>query len=321
MTGRPVAPSPASGRRSGQTPLSGYAGVFSILATPFAPDGGLDEGSLRHLVDALVKAGVNGLTVLGVNGEAAKLLHKERELVVQVVMETVVGRLPVIVGTSADGTAIAVEGSRFAADVGAAGVMVAPPTFLASVPSLTRHYSTIGEAAALPIVLQDYPPVNGVTMTPRAMAELARAVPWIQTVKLEGVPTAPRVAQTLELLKEGVTVVGGLGGTYLLPELRHGASGTMTGFAYPEVLLQIVRAWQEERVEDAFAAYHRYLPLLVLESQTGVGLGLRKEVLRRRGFIEHATTREPSVPLREDTLRDLAETLERLEMAATFDHG
>lgn len=298
--------------------LNGCAGVFSILATPFTPDGELDEDSLRRLVEALVQIGVQGLTVLGVNGEAAKLLPHERERVVLIVMETVAGRLPVIVGTSADGTALAVERSRSAAELGAAGVMVAPPTFLWPGSALTDHFSTIGAAAKIPIVLQDYPPVNGVTMSPRAMSELATAVPFIQSIKLEGLPTSPRVAQTLELLHGGVTVVGGLGGMYLLSELRHGAAGTMTGFAYPEVLLDIVRAWDEDRVQDAVAVYERYLPLLVLESQAGVGLGLRKEVLRRRGFIEHATTRDPSVALEPETLRDLEATLDRLEAGATF---
>lgn len=296
-------------------------GVYNILSTPFHPDGSLDEVSLSRLVEATIAAGVDGITVLGVAGEAQKLSDAERRRVVEVVMETVGGRVPVIVGISRDGTDAAIAASREAEAMGAAGVMVAPPTFLQPGPALTEHFRRIGEAIRIPIVLQDYPPVNGVTLSPQAMADLVEAVPAIATIKLEDTPTPQRIAQTLKLTGGRVTIVGGLGGMYLLDELRAGASGTMTGFAYPEALVAIWRAWRDGDRSEAAELYYRALPALVFEAQPRVGLAIRKETQRRRGLIAHATVRHPGPVLDEQTLAALTEVLEWTGLPAAYDRA
>ena len=300
---------------------TGISGVYNILSTPFLPDGSLDERSLEQLVAATVTMGVTGITILGVAGEAHKLTDAERQRLAETVFRVVDGAAPIVVGTSRDGTNATIEASRVAEQLGAAGVMVAPPTFLAPGPALTEHYQRLGEAIDIPIVLQDFPPVNGVTLTPRAMAELVEAVSRITTIKLEDPPTPQRVAQTLTLVGERATVVGGLGGMYLLDELRRGASGTMTGFAYPEILLDIWRAWEAGDRSGAAAVYYRYLPLLVFEGQPRLGVAIRKELLRRRGLIMHATARRPGPRLDDGTLADLDETLELLDVRATYDRA
>jgi 4-hydroxy-tetrahydrodipicolinate synthase len=272
---------------------------------------------LCRLVQATVEAGVDGITVLGVAGEAQKLTAEERERVQQTVIDEAAGRVPVFVGASQDGTAAAISAARSAAKAGAAGLMVAPPTFLQPGPQLTEHYRRLAGAVDLPIVLQDYPPVTGVTMSPRQMADLCQAVPAITTVKLEGTPTPQRTAQTLAAAPEGVTVLGGLGGMYLLDELRRGASGTMTGFAFPEVLIRIWKAWSEGDRDRAADIYERHLPLLVFEGQPGVGLAIRKEILRRRRLIDEATVRHPGPQLDPGLVADLEEVLGRLQLTGT----
>lgn len=294
-------------------------GVFNILTTPFLPDGGLDLSSLRRLIEGVVGAGVDGITVLGVAGEAQKLSGEERSEVVTTALEVAGGRVPVFVGASQDGTDVTVAASLEAERAGATGVMIAPPTFLQPGPALTEHFGRIGGAISIPIILQDYPPVNGVTMSPQAMAELVRAVPAITTIKLEGTPTPQRTAQTLALVGDRATVLGGLGGMYLLDELRRGASGTMTGFAYPEVLVEIWRAWRTGDRRSAAGIYARYLPLLVFEGQPGVGLAIRKEILRRRGLIEHAAVRQPGPRIDQGILDDLEETVSMLDVRQRFD--
>jgi len=161
--------------------------------------------------------------------------------------------------------------------------------------------------------------VNGVTMTPAAIAALVEAVPAITTIKLEGTPTPQRTAQTLDLVAGRATVLGGLGGMYLLDELRRGASGTMTGFAYPEVLVEIWRAWRSGDRRAAAESYARYLPLLVFEGQPGVGLAVRKAILRRRGLIDHAVVRHPGPALDQRLADDLEETLALLDVESRFD--
>jgi 4-hydroxy-tetrahydrodipicolinate synthase len=299
--------------------MKSLTGVYNILSTPFHDDGSLDDESLRRLVDATISAGVDGITILGVAGEAHKLLDAERRHIIETVLEVTAGRVPIIAGTSRDGTDATIAACQEAAAAGVAGFMIAPPSFVQPGPALTRHFEEIAGATSLPIVLQDYPPVNGVTMSPRAMAELVQAVPAIRTIKLEDVPTPQRIAQTLDLLRgSDVTIVGGIGGMYLLDELRRGSSGTMTGFAYPEVLVTICRAWSSGDRAAAMETYYRYLPLLVFEGQPKIGVAIRKEILRRRGLIACAIARQPGPRLDNAIAQDLTETLAWLGMESTY---
>lgn len=297
----------------------GLRGVYFVLSTPFQPDFSIDYTSIRRLVGAALQAGVNGITALGVAGEAQKLNEHEREELVAVVVDAVAGRCPVIVGASHDGTELAISAAQAAEGAGAEGLLVAPPTFLQPGPSLLQHFRRISDATRLPIVLQDYPLVNGVTMSPAAMAELARKASSVTTIKLEGVPTPARTGQTLRLLPDGVTVLGGLGAVHLLDELRHGASGTMTGFAYPEVLVSIWSRWSHGLWSSAAEVYYRHLPILLLEGQQGVGLAIRKEILKRRGWIDHAVIREPGSRLDAQTMADIDSTLESIDPAQVSD--
>jgi 4-hydroxy-tetrahydrodipicolinate synthase len=296
-------------------PMQPLTGVYNILATPVTRDGELDIASLRRLIDATVGMGVTGITILGVVGEAQKQTDAQRSEVLRVAMEVNQGRVPIIVGTSRDSTPATIAASREALAAGASGLMIAPPTFLQPGPGLTGHYRTVGEAVDLPIVLQDYPVVNGVTMAPRAMADLANTVPSIVTIKLEDVPTPQRTAQTLAMIDRDVSVLGGLGGVYLLDELRRGSAGTMTGFAYPEILVEIVSAWRGGDRETAAQTYYKYLPLLVFEGQPKLGLAIRKEILRRRGLIEHADVIKPGPTLDAGTAADLTETMAAMDLA------
>jgi 4-hydroxy-tetrahydrodipicolinate synthase len=285
-------------------------GVYNILSTPFAPDGTLDLASLQRLTEATIAAGVDGITVLGVAGEAQKLNPEERKIVIQTVVDIAAGRIPVIVGTSQDGTDLTIEASRVAAEIGAKGLMIAPPAFLQPGPALTEHFRRIAANVDLPIILQDFPTVNGVTMSPRQMVELCSEVSSITTIKLEDVPTPQRTAQTLALTGDSITIVGGLGGMYLLDELRRGSSGTMTGFAYPEVLVAIWNAWNSGDRSKAAEIYYHALPLLVFEGQPKLGVAIRKEILKRRGLIDSAAVRHPGPVLDDGTATDLSETME-----------
>lgn len=296
-------------------PMQPLTGVYNILATPVFPDGSLDEASLRRLIDATIRMGVTGITILGVVGEAQKQTDAQRSTVLGIAMDVTAGRVPIIVGTSRDSTPAVIAASEEAKAAGAAGLMIAPPTFLQPGPGLTEHYRAIGAAVGLPIVLQDYPVVNGVTMTPRAMADLANTVPEIVTIKLEDVPTPQRTMQTLALIDRDVSVLGGLGGVHLLDELRRGSAGTMTGFAFPEILVEIVSAWRAGDRRRATETYNRYLPLLVFEGQPRLGLAIRKEILRRRGLIAHADVIKPGPTLDDGTAADLTETMASLDLA------
>ena len=284
--------------------MTGLRGVFNIMATPFTESGELDEESLRGLAQATIQMGVDGITVLGFAGEAQKMLDGERRRVLEIVMEVNAGRVPIVVGASQNATDTTIAACREAQEFGAAGVMVAPPLNLSPGGALTEHFRRLGEAISIPITLQDFPPSNGVSMSPADMATLVNTIPAITTVKLEDPPTPQRISQTLALIeKEGATILGALGGIYFLDELRRGASGTMTGFAYPEALVAIWRAWDAGDRREAAELYYRYLPLIHLEGQPKINLAVRKEILKRRGLIASAAVRHPG-PTLDDGLRD-----------------
>jgi 4-hydroxy-tetrahydrodipicolinate synthase len=280
-----------------------FQGVFSVLPTPFKGGGDVDVASLRKVVDLIVGAGVDGVTALGVTGEVARLTERERHLIVDTVVRQMNGRAKVIVGASADGVRTCIEYSREAKNLGASAVMVSPPRSLKlNSESVVNHYKALAEAVDLPIVVQDYPPISGFAMEAGLLARIAREVPAARTIKLEDPPTPFKTARILAAAGETrVQILGGLGGVFLLEELMAGAAGVMTGFAYPEVLVQVVRHYREGRADDAADLFYRFVPLMRFEFQEGIGMAIRKEVFRRRGAITDASTRAPGAVLDDGT--------------------
>jgi 4-hydroxy-tetrahydrodipicolinate synthase len=290
-------------------------GVYSVVPTPFLPDMQIDQDSLGRAVDLFVGAGVHGLTALGVTSETSRLVERERGVVLDAVMKRVNGRVPVVVGTSAEGTLTCIEYSRAAATAGASAVMVSPPRMpKLNSDAVVRHYKALADAVALPIVIQDYPPVSGYTMEAALLVRIMREVPTARTIKLEDPPTPYKTARIMEQ-SEGmeVRIFGGLGGMYLLEELMAGATGAMTGFAYPEILLEIIRLFRTGRIEEAADVFYRHVGLMRFEFQEGIGMAIRKEMLRRRGAFAHATLRAPGAPLDASTSKALDSLLSWLK--------
>lgn len=288
-----------------------FKGVFSVLPTPFAGAGDIDLESLRRVVDLYVAASVDGVTVLGVTGEVARLTERERALVAETVIAQVDGRAAVIVGTTADGLAPCVEFTRQAMAAGAQAVMVSPPRMpkLHS-DAVVRHYVALADAVDIPIVVQDFPPLSGYAMEPWLLARIAREVPAARTIKLEDPPTPAKTARILEQVGAiEVSVLGGLGGVFLLEELLSGASGAMTGFAYPEALVRIVSLFRGGELDAAAELFYRVVPLMRFEFQEGIGMAIRKEVLRRRGVLADASTRPPAAALDRHTMAALERVL------------
>lgn len=274
-------------------------GVFSVLPTPFSSGGEVNVDDLRRVVDLFIGAGVNGLTALGVTGEVARLVERERTLVLQTVLDHVNGRVPVVAGTSADGLRTCIEYSRQALAAGAAAVMVSPPRMAKlNSQSVLAHYSKLASAVDIEIVVQDYPPISGFAMEPSLLARIAREIPRARNIKLEDPPTPLKTARILDESQDTkVSIMGGLGGVYLLEELIAGAAGAMTGFAYPEMLVEIVKHFKAGEVDRAANEFYRYVPLMRFEFQEGIGMAIRKEVLRRRGALTDASIRAPGAVL------------------------
>ena len=292
--------------------MADFEGVYSVLPTPFTADGEIDFESLRRVVDLYVGAAVQGLTVLGVTGEVARLSEPERSAVLREVIQQVAGRVPVVVGTSADGLKKCIDYTREARGAGAGAVMISPPRMpKLNSAAVVAHYRAVAEAVDVPIVVQDYPPISGYAMEPQLLVRIAREVGAVRAIKLEDPPTPLKTARILELAGgEPIAILGGLGGVYLIEELLAGAAGAMTGFAYPEILVEVVHRFRAGEVDQAAKLFYRYVPLMRFEFQEGIGMALRKEVLRRRGALAHAGIRAPGAGLNDSTRAALDRVLE-----------
>jgi 4-hydroxy-tetrahydrodipicolinate synthase len=289
-------------------------GVFNITPTPFHPDGSLDEDSLARLTDFTIKTGVNSMTILGVLGESSKVSEAERERIIAVVLEAAGDRLPICVGTTHLATDCCVTYSKQAQAMGAKAVMVAPPKLArSSDQALRRHYLTVAEAVDIPIVIQDHPASSGVLMSVEFIAAIAEEAPQCRFLKLEDEPSPQKVSQVLAA-NPNVSVFGGLGGMMFLEELRHGAIGTMTGFGFPEILVEIYQKFSRGDVDGATEVFYHYCPLIRFESQARINLALRKHIYHLRGAIASAYVRFPFAPLDDGTLDDLHDLLTRLEL-------
>jgi 4-hydroxy-tetrahydrodipicolinate synthase len=243
------------------------------------------------------------VTALGVTGEVARLNERERSLVVETVVKRVNGRARVIVGASADGARTCIEYCREAKSFGASAVMVSPPRALKlNTESVVSHYKALADAVDIPIVVQDYPPISGFAMEPGLLARIVKEIPAARAIKLEDPPTPFKTAKILAAAGETkVAILGGLGGVFLLEELMAGAAGVMTGFAYPEVLVKIVRLYRAGRLDEAADEFYRFVPLMRFEFQEGIGMAIRKEVFRRRGALTDGSTRAPGAALDDRT--------------------
>lgn len=288
-------------------PAAGLRGTWFVVPTPFREDGSLDLESQRRLVDAAVAWGVDGLTAMGVMSEAPALSPEERTAALEAIIAAAAGRVPVAVGCSAATATLVVEGARRARDLGAVAAMVAAPPLFRDLDALPRFFAEAAEGG-LPLVVQDEPAATGVRIPVSVLLRCLEAS-GARTVKLEDPPTPPKIARLLEADPD-LCVFGGLGGVAALSELRRGACGTMTGFAYPEILRAVRLATEGGDLAAAAEIFDRYLPLIQFEGQPLVGLAVRKEVLRRRGVIESATTRGPALdPV---TAEELDEVLARV---------
>jgi 4-hydroxy-tetrahydrodipicolinate synthase len=292
-------------------------GIYVISATPFDADGALDLESVDPLVDFYLQHGVHGLTILGLMGEAPKLTSDEATAFATRVLARVAGRVPVVVGVSNPGLVPMKTLTACVMDLGAAGVMIAPVHGLKGDEPVENYFSAVFDTLGdVPVCLQDYPQETGVSLGVPLINRLTDMFPQIVVFKHEDCPGLVKLSRIRAGEREGhrrLSILVGNGGLYLPQEMARGADGAMTGFAFPEMLVEVFDRFVAGDAEGAEDVYDRYLPFLRYEQQPGFGLAVRKEVLRRRGALRSAAARTPAPRLGPIEYAELDRLLIRLE--------
>ncbi|MDX2155315.1 MAG: dihydrodipicolinate synthase family protein [Hyphomicrobiaceae bacterium] len=294
-------------------------GVYVIAATPFTDSGAIDYASIDSLVDFYARCGVDGMTILGVMGEFQKLSESETLTVAKRFIDATKGRFPVVVGVSNPGTDQLVRLARGAMEAGAAGVMVMPIPGLKTDEAVLGYMSGVLSALgpAIPVCVQDYPQLSGVWFSADCFSRMVDKFPQIVMFKHEEAPGLRKLSAIRKACdgtaRRRISILCGNGGIHLPQEYQRGADGAMTGFAFPEMLVQMDRLFRAGKAEAAEDLNDLYLPIIRHELQPGIGLAIRKEILRRRGAIASAAVRAPGPKLDSDDMLELDRLLARLE--------
>lgn len=276
-------------------------GVFVIAVTPFTDTQAVDNASIDTMVDFYFDKGADGLTILGMMGEAPKLTQSEALDITRRTLTRANGK-PVVVGVSSPGLAALGELTKAAMDMGAAGVMVAPPGSLKTDEQIFTYYQNVVDTIGsdVPVVLQDFPLATGIHFSMPLLGRIIEAMPSIVMLKHEDWPGLAKVSAIRDAEAKGrrrLSILCGNGGVFLPEEVERGADGAMTGFGYPEMMVDVLRlvaAGDMERAQDLFDIY---LPLVRYEQQPGLGLAVRKHTLAKRGAIANAIQRRPGALL------------------------
>ncbi len=273
-------------------------GVYAIATTPFHDDGSIDFNSIDRLTDFYEESGCTGITILGIMGEAPKLEPEESRAIVKRVVTR--AKVPVIVGVSAPGFAGMRSLARDSMQMGAAGVMIAPPPALRTDDQIISYFAGAVDAVGedVPWVLQDYPLTLTVVMSPGVIAKIITNHPSCLMLKHEDWPGLEKISRLRAMQKSGdlrpFSILCGNGGMFLDFEPERGADGAMTGYGFPDMLTELMRLFATGRRDEAHDLFDAHLPLIRYEQQLGVGLAVRKHVLKRRGVITSDAQRKPA---------------------------
>ncbi|MGO4622215.1 dihydrodipicolinate synthase family protein [Ensifer sp. 2YAB10] len=273
-------------------------GVYAIATTPFLEDGSIDFNSIDKLTDFYEESGCTGVTILGIMGEAPKLEPEESRAIVKRVVSR--SKIPVIVGVSAPGFASMRSLARDSMEMGAAGVMIAPPPALRTDDQIVNYFAGAVEAVGddVPWVLQDYPLTLTVVMTPGVIARIVTDHPSCLMLKHEDWPGLEKISKLRAMQKAGelreFSILCGNGGLFLDFEPERGADGAMTGYGFPDMLTELMGLFAAGKRDEAHDLFDAHLPLIRYEQQLGIGLAIRKHVLKRRGVIATDVQRKPA---------------------------
>ncbi|MGD9308066.1 MAG: dihydrodipicolinate synthase family protein, partial [Desulfosarcina sp.] len=247
---------------------------------------------------------VHGLAIMGALGEGHKLSEGERLEVIKAYRRQLPEGMHLVVGVRAPATDPAIKMARNARDLGADAILLGPHNVQKDA-ALLSYYQRVSEAAKIPCIIHDYPAVTGITLSVELVGRIFALAEYINHIKLEDPPTGMKMQALVENTGPELKVFGALGGMYAFEELQLGAVGIMTGFVYAELLVQLYDHCRNRQWKLAADLFYDVVPLIRWEFQPGIGVSLRKHVLKRLGVFTTATVRHPGPNADEKTVEQL----------------
>jgi 4-hydroxy-tetrahydrodipicolinate synthase len=267
-------------------------GVYAIPPTPFLADGQLDENGLRSTIRFCLQAGAHGIVTPVNASEFTSLTDDERKLIVEIAVEEIADKVPMVAGVAGVSAEHAAMHARHAREAGVDSLIAMPPYVRKATPDeIIRYYQAIDrEARGLPVWIQNNMPPIGTPMSPALLVRIIDATETVDYVKEECWPAGHYMTELFRLAGNKVRgVQGGMAGRYLMDEYARGSCGTMPACEICDVHVQLWDLLEAGDMREARVLFNRMLPLLNMEFMYGVVV--YKEVLHRRGVIESSYIR------------------------------
>lgn len=296
-----------------------FKGLFPVAPTPFTDSGELDLEGMRRVLDCMIDQKVDGICILANYSEQFLLTDEERDVLSDLSLKHVAGRVPVMVTCSHFSTQVAAERARRAQASGASIVMLMPPYhgtgLKADERGIFEHFARIAEAAGIPVMVQDAP-LSGVALSVPFLARLARELPLVRYFKIEMPGTADKLRALIA--EGGEAIEGPFDGEEaitLMADLDAGATGTMSSALLPDLIRPVFDAFHAGRRDEALAGYARILPLINYENRQ-CGLRATKTVMMEGDVIRSDHVRHPLSPLHPATRAGLLELARQVDPIA-----
>jgi 4-hydroxy-tetrahydrodipicolinate synthase len=290
--------------------MKGLEGIFVVMLSPF-DDEMVDERAMRHMVDHFIDAGVNGLVVLGSNGEYPYLSDEEKRQLIDISVEQAKGRVPVVIGTGFMGTDQTVALTKYARDAGADAAMIALPIYYQlSFEDVQRHYQRISKETGFPILYYNFPDATRCKLSPAEIAKLAE-IEQIVGVK-ETILDLEEIGELVDLMK-GKKQFSVFSGTVLnlMPVMARGGCGAIGVLPnlIPKQCVEFYNAIQSGDMDKAGELQSYLFKFMPLMTASPSPHSIMKEALRQLGHPIKPLVKDPLPPLKEEHKELIARVL------------
>lgn len=292
-----------------------YSGVWPVAPTPFDDNGEVDLNGMKRVLECMIDQKVDGICILANFSEQFLITDEEREILTKVCIETIAGRVPTIVSISHFSTKIVLDRAIKVKSLGGDILMMMPPyhgsLLKGDVNQIFEQFSQVSEIG-LPIMIQDAP-LSGIDLTVPILSNLIKNIENLTCFKIESPQAALKIKLLVDSCKDNLEgPFDGEESITLIPDLRAGASGTMSSALLPDKIRKVVKAYLNNNLEEAENIYNHILPLINFENRQ-CGFRATKTIMKEGGVINSDFCRHPIKPLDQSTKKNL------IDLATKYD--